>query len=120
MGAVTISNVRTLGNVNHVRGRAVTCRITMPASYDSGGSALSHAGLGLTSIDHMFIIASPATSVVKGKNVVAATGGAFPRLAGTRTARLIQAFAAADGTNTQVSGAVDLTDVVFDAIFIGQ
>jgi hypothetical protein len=122
MGAVTVTNVKKLGNVwTHAVGQVVKCRITMSNSYATGGDTLTLPGnSGLKRISAMFLCTgSFASYKIKGSVITAPSTGGGARLAGTATAPLVQMFAGA-GTPAEVGAGVDLSAQSFDVILIGR
>lgn len=119
MGAVTVSNVRRLGNVlTHINGFAVKCRITLSNSYATGGDSLALPSThGLRRVDAMMVLSG--TKKIRGSDITAAVLGGVPVLAGTPTAPLIL-MTGGGGTPGQVANATDLSGQAFDVILIGR
>jgi hypothetical protein len=122
MAAVTVSNVKKLGNVwTHSVGQIVKCRITMSNSYATGGDTLTLPGsTGLKRISAMFVCTgSFGTFKIKGSSITAAVLGGVPTLAGTATAPLIK-MTGGGGTPAEVANATDLSGQSFDVILVGR
>ena len=120
MAAVTISNVRRIGNVSHIRGRAVLVQVTHNTSYATGGDDLPIASLrGLNTVDAIMKVTGPTTTRFKGKAVTLSTCGASVRFAGTPTAPKIQLFVGA-ATPTEVANATNMATVTYDLVVVGR
>lgn len=120
MAAVTVSQVRRVGQVPQFRGRAILAKITHTASYATGGEDLPISALaGLEAVDAIAVVSGHSTSKWKGKTINTATFGGAPKLAGTRTAPKLQLFIGS-ASPAEVANAANMSTTTYDLLIIGR
>lgn len=120
MGTVAVTNVRPLGQMSQVRGKALIATITMSASYATGGDTLDLADLHFDRVLFFAPLSKFDTTVkVRGVDLADNVAGGAYVAAGTATVPLIQSFVG-DATPTESSNATDLSGSSFDALIVGQ
>jgi hypothetical protein len=120
MAAVTISNVRRMGQIPHIRGRAVLVKVTHTASYATGGEDLPIAQLrGLNTVDWVAVASGFTTVRVKGQAPTVMASGAQPKLAGTTAAPKLQLFVGA-GTPAEVGNGTNVATITYDLLVVGR
>lgn len=121
MAAVTISNVRRLGQLPHLRGRAVLVTVTHTSSYATGGEDLPIASLrGLNTVDGFALVTGPTTTRFKGQAIKASTGVfAAPIFAGSTAAPKIK-LVVGSTTQTEVANAANTSTLTYDLIVFGR
>lgn len=123
MGAYTVTKVKELGHFPWAAGkRAKLVKITGPASYDTGGSAVTPlVDFGLRRVDLLLVLGSSVPSNYFGGPAVVApsTGGYRYSLTGTATAPTITVTKGA-GSPAEETAATNLSAQNFYAIVVGD
>jgi hypothetical protein len=120
MAAVTVSQVRTIGQVPQFRGRALLIKVTHTASYATGGEDLPLSVLrGMKAVDAVCAVSGFAASKWKGKTINTATLGGGVKLAGTRTAPKLQLFIGS-ASPAEVANAANMSTTTYDLLVIGR